>query len=127
MLCLGILGGLWLGGYWYARNAVEYHNPFAPLTIRADGRVLFTGFATPEGFGHTTLLRMFDPSDYVDWLTLNQEVGEHLGAAFYAMLWVFLGGLAVALDSQESSPPRSAPRCVCVTGAYRISLRQHAV
>ncbi len=108
LLGIGLLCALWIGGYWYGRNAVEYHNPLAPMKIEFQGREILPGYVTLETLQHTSLAKLFDPLDLIDWLTLREQIGEHFGAAFYVMFYLVLLGFTFGLLRKREFPRRGS-------------------
>lgn len=74
-----------VGGFWYVRNIILFHNPVEPMRIPFLGSSLFSGYFRPDAFTYTpesgwvTFLRAlveYDPDAWMDgyWIGLGPQL-----------------------------------------------------
>jgi hypothetical protein len=84
VLLLGILGGLFVGAYWYTRNRVLYGTFLASATTRG-GEMMGPLRTYTEVLRRTTVLSVLNPHAEADWSIFSQEILQHLGWPFIVL------------------------------------------
>ncbi len=90
---LGVLAGLAIGGFWYARNWIEAGNPLGAVSVKVWGLTLFPGKYEIEHFRSTSLARVFDIWSPADYHILSDQLREQFGWGLAAL--AVLGALAL--------------------------------
>jgi hypothetical protein len=85
LLLAGLVGLLWLGGFWYLRNWIQVGNPLGFVPLRVAGVELFAGDEFYADLGRTSIARLFDLRSPTDWDFLWRAARERWGIPFLVM------------------------------------------
>ncbi len=116
ILLIGTACGMFVGGFWYARNWSQIGNPFGFIRMQI-GPLSLPGMLSLDHFRATTLWHVFDPWSYADWQILFGQAWQQFGFGLVVLMGL---ALAVAAAMVQRRPSISRIRLlglVAFTGA----------